>query len=114
MVAGVEKPALGILEQILGLRLFDTFAQPEAVMAIKKINMRDEKSLPRRSLALAALHGLHASSMTRLDSVPMPLMVTSNRSLGLSHKGGVRVKPTPSGVPVAITSPACKVVNCEM
>ncbi len=111
MVAGVEKPAWGIPTQILGLRFFDTLAQPEAVMAIKKINMWAEKSVPRQASAAGAVHGLHASSTTRLDSVPMPLMVTSSKSFGLSHKGGVRAKPTPSGVPVAITSPACKVVN---
>ena len=37
----------------------------------------------------------------------------TNLAAGANHRCGVRAKPTPAGVPVAITSPGCSVVNIE-
>ena len=48
------------------------------------------------------------SATTGLDRVPMPAMVTSTVSLGWSRIGGVWRRPTPPGVPVAITSPGLR------
>ena len=45
--------------------------------------------------------------------VPTPSMVISMTSPGWSQTGGVRAKPTPPGVPVAMTSPGRRVVNEE-
>src|SRR4029079_11051615 len=52
-----------------------------------------------------------ASSSMRLRSVPICEIVTSTTSPALIHNGGVRVMPTPDGVPVAITSPGSRGVN---
>src|SRR5450756_1203394 len=54
-----------------------------------------------------------ASATTRLRMVPMPSMVTSMMSPGFIQTGGVRAKPTPPGVPVAIRSPGLSVVKEE-
>jgi hypothetical protein len=51
--------------------------------------------------------------MTRLRMVPTSSTVTSMTSPGSIHTGGVRAKPTPPGVPVAITSPGARRVNDE-
>ena len=42
-----------------------------------------------------------------------PSISTSTTSPGFIHKGGLRAKPTPSGVPVEITSPATSGVQSE-
>ena len=43
----------------------------------------------------------------------MPEISTSSTSPGFIHSGGLRRWPTPSGVPVAMTSPGCSVVKSE-
>ena len=48
---------------------------------------------------------LQASSATGLDRVPICVITTSNTSPGLRKIGGVRLKPMPLGVPVAL--PLC-------
>jgi len=53
------------------------------------------------------------SSTTRLRSVPMPEISTSSTSPGFIQSGGLRRCPTPSGVPVAITSPGASGVKSE-
>src|SRR5262245_45908557 len=50
---------------------------------------------------------------TRLRIVPTFSTVTSIRSPGSIHAGGVRAKPTPPGVPVAMTSPGARWVKEE-
>ncbi len=50
---------------------------------------------------------------TVLRSVPACSTVTSTTSPSSSHRGGVRLMPTPAGVPVEITSPASSVTPCE-
>src|SRR5579863_3080384 len=45
--------------------------------------------------------------------VPTPSIVISITSPGWSQTGGLRAKPTPAGVPVAMTSPGLRVVNEE-
>ena len=44
-----------------------------------------------------------------LHKVPMPSMVVSITSPGWRNSGGVRAKPTPAGVPVAMMSPGSSV-----
>jgi hypothetical protein len=52
--------------------------------------------------------------MIGLRKTPMPPSIsTSTTSPGFIHKGGLRAKPTPSGVPVDITSPATSGVQSE-
>src|SRR5256885_1719693 len=41
--------------------------------------------------------------------MPMRSISSSTTSPGFSHSGGVRPIPTPSGVPVKMTSPGCRV-----
>jgi hypothetical protein len=54
------------------------------------------------------------SAMIGLRKTPMPPSIsTSTTSPGFIHKGGLRAKPTPSGVPVDITSPAMSGVQSE-
>ena len=71
---------------------------------------------PTRLIGMA-LHGLRRdqlSAMIALRKTPMPPSIsTSTTSPGFSHKGGLRAKPTPSGVPVEITSPAANGVQSE-
>jgi hypothetical protein len=43
----------------------------------------------------------------------MLLISTSSISPGFIHKGGLRPWPTPSGVPVAMTSPGDSAVKSE-
>ena len=43
----------------------------------------------------------------------MPLISTSSTSPGFIHSGGLRLWPTPSGVPVAMTSPGESAVKSE-
>ena len=47
----------------------------------------------------------HHSSTICARSAPIPVISTSSISPGFIHNGGLRLWPTPSGVPVAITSP---------
>ena len=54
------------------------------------------------------------SATVELRREPSLSMVTITSSLGLSQRFGVRPKPTPSGVPVLITSPASRGVVLEM
>ena len=53
------------------------------------------------------------SSTIRVRSVPMPVISTSSTSPGFIQSGGLRRWPTPSGVPVAMTSPGMSVVKSE-
>ena len=53
------------------------------------------------------------SATTGLDSTPRPSTSTSTTSPGLRNTGGFRAKPTPGGVPVAITSPGSSVTVCD-
>ena len=57
--------------------------------------------------------GAPSSATTRLRMVPTPSTVTSMTSPGRSQTGGCRAKPTPPGVPVAITSPGISRVKEE-
>src|SRR5262249_18408394 len=50
------------------------------------------------------------AATTGLRSVPSFSIFTSKTSPGLSNTGGSRKMPTPSGVPLAITSPGCSVI----
>src|SRR5829696_1009311 len=43
----------------------------------------------------------------------MPSISTSISSPGLRNTGGLRAKPTPGGVPVAITSPGSSVIDSD-
>ena len=54
-----------------------------------------------------------SSATTRLRIVPTPSTVTSITSPGWSQTGGFLAKPTPPGVPVAMTSPGRSLVNDE-
>jgi len=56
---------------------------------------------------------VQVSSATGFRSRPTPSISTSTVSPGFSHKGGVRLAPTPPGVPVAITSPGSSRVKVE-
>jgi len=53
------------------------------------------------------------SSTISARSRPMPPISTSSRSPGRIQSGGLRLWPTPSGVPVAMTSPAESTVKSE-
>src|SRR5215468_2019338 len=57
--------------------------------------------------------GPPTSATTRLRMVPTSSTVTSMTSPGSIQTGGVRAKPTPPGVPVAITSPGARRVKEE-
>src|SRR5207237_10573203 len=48
-----------------------------------------------------------------LRSVPSFSTLTSNTSPFLRNTGGLRNAPTPSGVPLAITSPGSSVIPCD-
>ena len=50
---------------------------------------------------------------TVLRSVPIPSISDSMTSPGCRYSGGVRAKPTPSGVPVAISMPGSRVMPIE-
>src|SRR5579859_23643 len=50
---------------------------------------------------------------TGLRSVPMPSISVSMMSPAFKNSGGLRAKPTPLGVPVAMMSPASSVMPCE-
>ncbi len=52
-----------------------------------------------------------SSSTTGLRSTPTPLTSTSKTSPGFIHTGGVRLLPTPPGVPVERTSPGTSSVK---
>ena len=55
-----------------------------------------------------------SSATIGLRRTPRPPSIsTSTTSPGFIHKGGLRAKPTPSGVPVEITSPAASGVQSE-
>ena len=54
-----------------------------------------------------------AANTIRLRSSPMPRTSVSIRSPGLRNSGGVRAKPTPSGVPVAMSEPGRSVKPLE-
>lgn len=45
---------------------------------------------------------------------PRPSISVSRTSPRCKYSGGLRVYPTPAGVPVRITSPGNRVINCEM
>ena len=53
------------------------------------------------------------SSATCARSTPIPLISTSSVSPRFIHSGGVRLWPTPSGVPVEMTSPGASAVKSE-
>src|SRR5438552_16487566 len=55
-----------------------------------------------------------AAWITEFRTDPSFSIRTSNTSPALSVTGGSRKNPTPSGVPVAITSPGSSVIPCEM
>src|SRR5438105_6807382 len=78
--------------------------QPGAALMPDRLNT--ERGLPN------VITGCHprsyASSTTGLRSTPMFSISTSTTSPGLRKIGGLRVKPTPAGVPVAITSPGTR------
>src|SRR5215470_16507904 len=57
--------------------------------------------------------GAPSSATTRLRMVPTSSTVTSMTSPGYIQTGGFRAKPTPPGVPVAMTSPGARRVNEE-
>src|SRR5439155_10101807 len=75
--------------------------------------------VPGTGLAAVARHGGEQSSRpyrsnaTVFDSVPTPETVTSTTSPSVRYSGGTRESPTPPGVPVAITSPACSVMPLD-
>ncbi|KAG1274987.1 hypothetical protein G6F64_014994 [Rhizopus arrhizus] len=54
------------------------------------------------------------SSATVLTRVPMPGISTSSVSPTARKRGGLRLDPTPSGVPVAMTSPGDSGVKALM
>ena len=49
-----------------------------------------------------SIQGLASMGVT---SLPIPSISISTTSPGMRYSGGLRARPTPSGVPVAITSP---------
>src|SRR6185436_16080836 len=53
----------------------------------------------------------HALRTTGFRKTPIFSISTSTTSPSFKKIGGVRLKPTPSGVPVAMMSPASKVIN---
>src|ERR1039458_5112845 len=55
----------------------------------------------------------YPSATTGLTSRPMPSTCTAASSPGSSHRGGLRAKPTPAGVPVEIRSPGSRVITLE-
>jgi len=54
------------------------------------------------------------SATMPLVSVPMPSITTCTVLPGRRKTGGLRVKPTPEGVPVMIAVPGCSVMQREM
>ena len=55
----------------------------------------------------------YLSSTILVRSTPIAEISTSSTSPGFIQSGGLRLWPTPSGVPVAMTSPGCSVVKSE-
>src|SRR5262249_26458244 len=53
------------------------------------------------------------SSTIFTRSTPILVISTSSMSPGFIQSGGLRLWPTPSGVPVAMMSPGCSVVKSE-
>jgi hypothetical protein len=53
------------------------------------------------------------SAITGFNNTPSPSTSTSTTSPGLRKTGGFRAKPTPGGVPVAMTSPGSSVTVWE-
>src|SRR5687768_6279108 len=53
------------------------------------------------------------SATNRFRRTPIFSISTSTTSLGCRKTGGLRAPPTPGGVPVKITSPACSVQTLE-
>src|SRR5688572_21388804 len=51
---------------------------------------------------------------TGFSSTPMPSISRRTRSPRFRYFGGLKPMPTPTGVPVAMTSPGCSVMPCEM
>src|SRR5580658_9488851 len=55
----------------------------------------------------------YASITTGLTSSPIPSTCTRTWSPAFNHRGGVRAKPTPAGVPVEMMSPGSSVKTLE-
>ena len=67
----------------------------------------DGPPVRRSRMAFIDVGCCQLSAMIGLRSTPIPLSIsTSTTSPGFIHKGGFRAKPTPSGVPVEMMSPA--------
>src|SRR5690606_21466063 len=59
------------------------------------------------------LCGRYDCATMGLRSTPMPSISTSTTSPGFMKRGGLRLQPTPAGVPVTITSPGISVKMVE-
>src|SRR5262247_88251 len=70
-------------------------------------------SPPSRGRHLSVWLLTYFSSTTLLRSTPIPVISTSSTSPAFIHTCGLRRWPTPSGVPVAITSPGERGVKSE-
>ena len=66
-------------------------------------------SIPMKYPVIFALYS-HYGFTKVFRSAPRPSIATSNTSPSFSSTGGLRKTPTPSGVPVAITSPGSSVM----
>jgi hypothetical protein len=85
-------------------REYDCVTGPIDLIGLHVCLVRSQPFRRRRAETLSkALNQL--SAMIGLRKTPMPPSIsTSTTSPGFIHKGGLRAKPTPSGVPVDITS----------
>ena len=57
--------------------------------------------------------GRYGSATTGFTNSPIPSTRTATSSPGFSQRGGLRAKPTPGGVPVAMISPGSNVKTLD-
>src|SRR5438067_6935734 len=74
---------------------------------------RSDISIPISVYLCSSVVELYSAATTGLRSVPSFSTLTSNTSPSLRNTGGLRNAPTPSGVPLAITSPGSSVIPCD-
>lgn|GEM_PF-6865869 len=97
---------------------FPTFRSKRCPCMIQMRSSWERRDLTRsqdeRRLALLPEQGYPCSATTGFCNVPIPSIKMRTTSPGRRKRGGLRVNPTPDGVPVAITSPGSSVKICDI
>ena len=101
----------GNAPRLVQLALFWETRWGSSVIDCDLVNLHQLQRVgPARGMDLNDVHD-QACATIGLTKVPMPSISTSHTSPGFMNQAGLRLQPTPAGVPVAITSPGDKGVK---